>query len=573
MAVINGTNGNDELDGTVTGNDLIHGLGGSDDINGSGGHDDIYGDGGSDYLRGATGNDELYGGNGNDRLEGESGNDNLFGGEGTDRLYGDTGSDYLDGGAGNDRMEGGRGGDTYIVNGNDTLIETEHDVYTDTVISSRNWTLASKFEDLVLAGTGNFEGIGNDGGNTITGNEGRNFLKGRNGDDELYGMGGDDTLDGGGEEDILDGGTGADRMNGGDDYDIYYVDNAGDRIDDDGGDVENGGAVYSTISWNMADSTGVHDLYLVGPNALNGTGTDGNDFISGNAFNNTLTGGAGNDALGGAGGIDTLIGGAGNDNMSAGTGGTLIGGIGNDRYHVGVDAEGNVLATIVENAGEGDFDTAQLAVASSPTAVRVDMIENIENYYIYGGGPGGVEVHGGDGSDSIMIDTNGTVEGGAGDDVLRVYPQFYDAWNVVLDGGSGNDRISGGQNSDDVLIGGAGQDEFAFIGYWSYGYGGTSQIADYTDGEDSFALSTHLYSALGYDSGPRDLSAAEFHAGTAATTAAHRFIYDGSAGALYYDEDGVGGQAQFHVANIVMSGGGTIDHQDFRVTNYTATIV
>ena len=63
MATINGTSGNDELDGTRLA-DMIKGLGGHDELDGEGGND------GSS----AAGNDEIDGDDGDDRFGG-AGND------------------------------------------------------------------------------------------------------------------------------------------------------------------------------------------------------------------------------------------------------------------------------------------------------------------------------------------------------------------------------------------------------------------------------------------------------------------------------------------------------------------
>jgi Ca2+-binding RTX toxin-like protein len=62
-------------------------------INGTSGNDIIDGRGGSDTLVASSGNDTLLGGNGADRLWGNAGDDILWGGWGGDRLTGDSGRD------------------------------------------------------------------------------------------------------------------------------------------------------------------------------------------------------------------------------------------------------------------------------------------------------------------------------------------------------------------------------------------------------------------------------------------------------------------------------------------------
>lgn len=52
------------------------------------------------------------------------------------------------------------------------------------------------------------------------------------GNDTFNGAAGNDLIDTGAGNDILDGGTGADTLLGGTGDDIYYVDNAGDVVQD-----------------------------------------------------------------------------------------------------------------------------------------------------------------------------------------------------------------------------------------------------------------------------------------------------------------------------------------------------
>jgi hypothetical protein len=98
MAVINGTSGNDTLNGTIA-LDLISGLGGDDRISGEEGNDRLFGNPGNDFLSGGGGNDAIYGGRNRDTLTG---------GEGDDFLYGDLDRDILTGGGGKDIFAIGR---------------------------------------------------------------------------------------------------------------------------------------------------------------------------------------------------------------------------------------------------------------------------------------------------------------------------------------------------------------------------------------------------------------------------------------------------------------------------------
>lgn len=115
--------------------------------------------------------------------------------------------------------------------------------------------------------------------------------------------------------DTINGGVGADNMIGGAGDDTYYVDNAGDIVNEssDGGSGQD--RVFSTISFNLTanGSTvlgGVENLTLLGSGNLTGTGNGLANTLTGNTGVNTLSGGAGNDRLVGGLGNDTLTGGA-----------------------------------------------------------------------------------------------------------------------------------------------------------------------------------------------------------------------------------------------------------------------
>ncbi|PAX51879.1 putative Ig domain-containing protein [Brunnivagina elsteri] len=145
-------------------------------------------------------------------INGTNSNDNINAGDGNDTVNGGAGNDIIDGGAGSDRLVGGTGDDTYIVdNSRDVVVEAAGEGR-DTVKSSANHTLTTNVEDLLLTGTGNITGTGNELDNTITGNSGNNILKGLGGNDILLGGAGNDTLVGGAGNDILTGGNGADQF-------------------------------------------------------------------------------------------------------------------------------------------------------------------------------------------------------------------------------------------------------------------------------------------------------------------------------------------------------------------------
>jgi len=157
--VIEGTEGNDNIHGTVA-PELILGKGGNDKIDGSSGSDCIIAGPGNDKVYSTTGDEIIVGGAGDDDLGGGTGNDTIYGGPGNDKISGGSGEDELYGGIGNDNISAGSGND--IVHG---------------------------------------EG-GND---TISGGSDK---------DSLYGEAGSDTIKGDSQNDFLDGGPGTDSLTG-----------------------------------------------------------------------------------------------------------------------------------------------------------------------------------------------------------------------------------------------------------------------------------------------------------------------------------------------------------------------
>ena len=329
---VDGTTGNDIIVGRDGVGNVIYGGAGDDLITGGNDDDVIVGDAGRDTLRGGDGNDSMWGGGGDDVLEG---------GAGIDKLFGDGGNDLIDGGAGDDQMSGGTGNDTYIVDSaGDTIVEKAGEGI-DTVQASVSYTLSANVENLVLTGSGNIDGTGNDGDNVITGNGGNNVLRGGGGNDTLLGGAGSDTLYGDAGNDTLDGGTGADTMAGGSGDDLYYVDSLSDVVVEQAGE----GVDTMVASVNVTLAANVENLILTGSGNTNGTGNALDNLMSGTSGTNVLRGGAGGDTISGGAGNDQLYGEDGNDRIDGGDGAdllnggagtdTIVGGTGNDGVYGG----------------------------------------------------------------------------------------------------------------------------------------------------------------------------------------------------------------------------------------------
>lgn len=255
---INGTENADSLTGG-TGNDTLNGAGGNDTLVGGDGADSLNGGIGDDRLVGGLGNDMMSGGAGNDYYVVDSTRDNVteVANEGNDtvessvsfslgsnvenlvltgsanlngtgntlnnKLTGNAGSNLLSGGGGNDTLDGGSnvsgavdtlaggaGDDVYIVRSATDIVREYAGDGNDTVQTALQYTLGANVENLVLEGSANLNGTGNELANRITGNGGANVLLGQAGNDTILGGAGSDTIDGGTGNDVLTGGTEAD---------------------------------------------------------------------------------------------------------------------------------------------------------------------------------------------------------------------------------------------------------------------------------------------------------------------------------------------------------------------------
>ncbi|MGI0480657.1 Calx-beta domain-containing protein [Geminocystis sp. CENA526] len=244
-------------------------LSGTANINGTGNelNNVIRGNSGNNILNGGIGADTMIGGKGNDTYYVDNRNDrvveNLNEGIDTVRstitytlpnhvenltlsgtaningrgnrlnnvIRGNSGNNILNGGIGADTMIGGKGNDTYYVdNRNDRVVENLNEGI-DTVRSTITYTLPNHVEHLILSGSSNTNGTGNNLPNRIVGNSGNNRLNGGYGNDTLIGGAGNDTLTGGGGNDTLIGGTGNDTLTGGGGNDFFRFNSPNEGVD------------------------------------------------------------------------------------------------------------------------------------------------------------------------------------------------------------------------------------------------------------------------------------------------------------------------------------------------------
>ncbi len=473
-------------DNVLTGNasaNRIAGLAGDDQLFGLDGADTLSGGAGADLLDGGTGADTMAGGLGDDIYVVDSAGDgvdetggdgidsvrssitytlaatlenlSLIGGGaingtgnaganiltgndaanvlsglgGNDTLVGGGGNDTLDGGAGADAMSGGLGNDSYVVDTIGDVVDEIGGDGIDIVSSSVTFTLADGLDNLMLTGTAAINGTGNADRNTLTGNAAANILSGLAGDDTLSGLGGNDRLVGGDGADSLDGGTGVDVMLGGLGDDTYAVDNAGDVVDETGGDGVD--LVRSSVTFTLGAN--VENLTLL-TGATSGTGNAAANVVTGNSSANTLTGLAGNDTLIGLGGNDRLVGGEGADLLDGGTGtDTMLGGLGDDTYVV------DSTADVVDETGGDGVDTVN-------SSVNLALAAGLERLTL----TGAAAINGRGNAAANILTGNAAANnlfGMDGDDQLVA-----GAGADTLDGGTGADVMAGGLGNDTYLV-------------------------------------------------------------------------------------------------------------------------
>jgi Ca2+-binding RTX toxin-like protein len=605
------TAGGDDFISTGNGGGWVYAGAGKDVIEAGGGHDFIDGGQGADTMYGGDGDDTYLIDNAADRmietgwalgrdlaqasisysLAGTYVDDltltgsaaiNGTGNSGYNVITGNGAANVLDGRAGGDWLEGLGGDDTYIVDHvEDWAVEAAGGGY-DTVRSSVSFTLhdEQELEKLVLTGNNGVSGTGNNIANRIIGNAAANVLDGAGGADRLAGGAGDDVyivdmsadrvieeaaggidtvqssvdfalsanverlvltgwaevgkgnaldniitgswtnnllkgyegddrLIGNGGHDRLDGGTGMDKLVGGVGDDTYVIDDAGDRaieMADEGTDT-----VQSSISYALAAN--VENLTLTGTAAVG----------KGNALANIVTGNDAANLLKGYEGDDRLVGGAGDDRLDGGAGmDKLLGGTGNDSYVV--DDAGDRVA---EAAGEGTD-----AVLSS---VSYALAANVEN-----------------------LTLTGTAQAGKGNALANVLTG--NAQQNLLKGYAGDDSLHGGRGNDS-LWGGEGADGFFFDSKLSAGTN-VDALLDFSAADDTIMLDTNVFTGIGMDG---TLDAAAFVAGTAATDADDRILYDAATGRIFYDQDGSGDAAAVLFATV--AAGTELTNADFVAYN------
>ncbi|WP_051249299.1 calcium-binding protein [Inquilinus limosus] len=291
------------------------------------------------FLRALSdGFNELIGGAYDDELSGGAGADKLHGGAGADSLGSGAGADVLYGGAGADVLYGGDGIDiaSYFTGSTGVVV----DLATGTASGGD-----AQGDSLLL-----IENLsGSQGDDHLTGDALANTLQGWKGNDEMTGADGNDTVEGGDGNDSLSGDIGADVLRGG----------AGaDNLDGGSGEGSDTVSYYLSsigVTVNLATGTGhggdAEGDTLTGFEIL--SGSQGDDYLTGDALANSLQGWKGNDVLEGGIGKDVLTGGAGADRFVFTTIGDSLYGANSDRITDFSRAQGDKIDLSAIDADTG----------------------------------------------------------------------------------------------------------------------------------------------------------------------------------------------------------------------------
>jgi Ca2+-binding RTX toxin-like protein len=495
------------------GNDLLMGDEGDDLIDGGAGSDTLFGGDDDDTLIGGDGDDQLTGGEGKDNISGGAGKDTIFGGTDGDTVDGGAGGFNADPALNTDD-------DTLDLTGlNFRLRDLEPDsngngqngtvdLYNDDGTSAGSFKF-TEIENIIgeeMAGPVDGLDSGEDmapgytdaQGDQIDGTDGIN--------DTIFGNGGDDTIDSGLGDDTVDGGSGDDTftLTDGVDNDVIIGGESGETD----GDVIDSTAVDDDLTVTFTDKeegtltngSGTTEFSEIerlelggGDDTVTGSGGDenvltgdGNDVVNAGGGDDTIDGQGGNDTIDGGKYDDSLIGGDGNDSLVGGEGDDVL--IGNKPGAIGVpDTDVPLVSTPFDQDSNPNDDKDTLIGGAGNDTIDggddADYIDGGDDDDVIEGGIDNDTIYGGSGNDTIT-DVQGADEiyGGDGDDLIeagidtfsdyandqptvggRPNPFFNsgdpnkDDGRDFVDGGSGNDTIRTGDDSDTVY-GGTGDD-------------------------------------------------------------------------------------------------------------------
>lgn len=271
------------------------------------------------------------------------------------------------------------------------------------------------------------------------------LFDGTDDNEDIIGSSQNDSISGGGGADTLQGGAGIDTLNGGSGNDIYYLSDvhqlpgfplrfAFDSVIEDvnGGNdavvVQKAGIVASYALPVNIENGGVRGT---DPFALYGNELD--NYLGANDYGDTLAGGDGNDTLVPGLGADSLDGGPGFDSVTF-------------KYSNPVNVN---LATGNGSGGfaAGDIFTGIEGILGSPGD---DTLSGDNNANVLNGLGGNDILRGRGGNDTLRCgDPGGTLNGGAGDDVLISLGGSIAGGSWKFIGGPGADSLVGTTDATD----------------------------------------------------------------------------------------------------------------------------
>jgi len=355
--------------------------------------------GGNDRIIARGGRDRICAGKGDDVIIAGAQPDLVRGGRGDDLIYGNTGADLLFGGPGRDTIFGDAGSD---------LVRGGRD----------NDRLFGGLVDDILRGSG-----------------GDDLIVGGHGGDGLAGDSGDDWLRGGANRDGFFGGPGEDTVSF---ATATPTNSPGGRE-----------GVVVNLNTRLASGEGHREFVHKIENVV---GSPFADSLTGSDESNLIDGGYGNDELHGLAGGDTARGGPGSDRCTSFERQTLC----ND-----IDPRPAAAVAALQNHGPdpGLIVFGRAGVGADGIQVEAGR----RNLLIAADGP----IAPGTNCKAVGSDVSCAVDplrvlyisiaGLAGNDRLRALGRLPRRGEVQLDGGPGNDKLTG-TRGDDVLLAGAGRD-------------------------------------------------------------------------------------------------------------------
>ncbi|MBS3652177.1 M10 family metallopeptidase C-terminal domain-containing protein [Pseudaminobacter sp. 19-2017] len=294
--------------------------------------------------------------------------------------------------------------------------------------------------------------------------------------EKAIGGSGADVIIGNSAANTIDGRAGADTMRGGSGNDTYYVDNAGDVVQEASGQGTND-RIFSSVSYKLAAGVEVEQLATTsstGTAAINLTGNEYAQTITGNAGANKLDGGGGRDILRGL--------------------------EGNDTYYVRNSGD-----VVQEGANQGTSDWVAAAVSYAlGSGVQVEVLSTTAST----------------GKTAIKLTGNEFAQKITGNDGSN-----------TLNGGLGNDTLTGRAGNDSFLFNTTlnSKTNVDII----------TDFSNVTGNDDRILLENAVFKAL-TQTGTVAASAFWKNATGLAHDASDRIIYETDTGRLYYDADGTG---------------------------------